>query len=104
MNKTPEPERVQTIVIGGGQAGLSVGYHLARRGLPFVILEAHQRIGDSWRARWDSLRLFTPARFDGLAAMPFPAARHTFPTKNEMADFLESYAAHFDLPVRTGFR
>ena len=98
------PERVQTIVIGGGQAGLSVGYHLARRGLPFIILEANQRIGDSWRARWDSLRLFTPARFDGLAGMPFPASRHTFPTKTEMADFLASYASHFDLPVRTGTR
>ena len=52
--------------------------------------------------RWDSLRLFTPARFDGLAGMPFPAPDHTFPTKNEMADFLETYAAHFQLPVRTG--
>ena len=57
-----EPRRIQTVVIGGGQAGLSVGYHLARRGVPFVILEANPRIGDSWRRRWDSLRLFTPAR------------------------------------------
>src|SRR3954454_648282 len=61
-----QPERFETIIIGGGQAGLSVGYHLARRGRPFVILEANQRIGDSWRKRWDSLRLFTPARFDGI--------------------------------------
>ena len=59
-------ERVETVVIGGGQAGLAAGYHLKRRGLPFVILDAHERVGDSWRKRWDSLRLFTPARYDAL--------------------------------------
>src|SRR3954470_17283265 len=82
-------EYVPVIVIGGGQAGLSVGYHLARRGVPFVILEANERVGDSWRKRWDSLRLFTPARFDGIAGMPFPARGGAFPTKDEMADYLE---------------
>jgi putative flavoprotein involved in K+ transport len=97
-------ERIPTVVIGGGQAGLSVGYHLARRGLPFVILDAGQRVGDAWRNRWDSLRLFTPARYDGLVGMPFPAAAHAFPTKDEMADYLEAYAARFELPVRTGVR
>jgi putative flavoprotein involved in K+ transport len=97
-----EPEQVQTVVIGGGQAGLSTGYHLARRGLRFVILEANARIGDSWRKRWDSLRLFTPARFDGIAGMPFPAPAHSFPAKDEMADYLEAYVARFALPVRTG--
>jgi len=102
MTNTAAPERAETIVIGGGQAGLSVGYHLSRRGLPFLILEANQRIGDSWRSRWDSLRLFTPARFDGLAGMPFPAPAHAFPTKDEMANYLESYAAKFNLPIRTG--
>jgi putative flavoprotein involved in K+ transport len=96
-----EPERIDTVIIGAGQAGLSVGYHLAKRGRAFVILERHARIGDSWRMRWDSLRLFTPARFDGLAGLPFPAPRESFPTKNEMADYLESYAARFRLPVRT---
>lgn len=99
-----ESERIQTVVIGAGQAGLSVGYHLARRGAPFVILEANQRIGDTWRKRWDSLHLFTPARFDGLAGMPFPAPAHSFPTKDEMADYLEAYAARFRLPVRTGVK
>jgi putative flavoprotein involved in K+ transport len=98
------PERVQTVVIGGGQAGLSVGYHLKQRGMPFVILDAGQRVGDSWRHRWDSLRLFSPARFDGLDGMPFPAAADTFPTKDEMADYLERYAANFALPVRTGMK
>ena len=92
------------IVIGGGQAGLSVGYHLARTGARFLILEAHTRIGDSWRKRWDSLRLFTPAKFNGLDGMPFPAPRNYFPTKDEMADYLEAYARHFSLPVRTGVR
>ncbi|HYX86713.1 MAG TPA: FAD-dependent oxidoreductase [Gaiellales bacterium] len=104
MQDTATQERYDTVVIGGGQAGLSVGYHLARRGRPFVILEANDRIGDSWRRRWDSLRLFTPARFDGLAGMPFPASSHTFPTKDEMADYLEDYAARFKLPVRTRVR
>src|SRR6188474_1739831 len=94
-------ERIQTVIIGGGQSGLSVGYHLARRGLPFVILDANARVGDSWRHRWDSLRLFTPARFNGLDGSPFPAAPEAFPTKDEMADYLESYATRFSLPVRT---
>lgn len=96
-----EPERIQTVVIGAGQAGLSVGYFLAQRKLPFVILDANKRVGDSWRRRWDSLRLFSVARFDGLAGMPFPGNRHAFPTKDQMADYLESYAKHFKLPVRT---
>jgi putative flavoprotein involved in K+ transport len=97
-------ERIQTVVIGGGQAGLSVGYYLTRLGLPFVILDAGRRIGDAWRNRWDSLRLFTPARYNGLVGMPFPAAAHAFPTKDEMADYLETYAARFELPVRSGVR
>lgn len=95
-------EEIETVIIGAGQAGLSVGYHLARRGAPFVILEANQRIGDTWRRRWDSLRLFTPARFDGLDGLPFPASANAFPTKDEMADYLEAYARRFALPVRTG--
>jgi putative flavoprotein involved in K+ transport len=97
-------ERFDVVVIGGGQAGLSVGYHLARRGVSFVVLDAEARTGDSWRKRWDSLRLFTPALFDGLDGMPFPAAPYSFPTKDEMADYLESYAKRFGLPVRHGAR
>jgi putative flavoprotein involved in K+ transport len=94
-------ERFNTVVIGGGQAGLATGYHLAKRDVPFVILDANERIGDSWRKRWDSLRLFTPARYGGLAGWPFPAPSVSFPTKDEMADYLEAYAARFALPVRT---
>jgi len=100
----PKTERVRVAVIGAGQAGLSIGYHLAQRGIPFVILDANQRIGDPWRRRWDSLRLFTPARYDGLDGMRFPAAGWSFPTKDEMADYLEAYALRFKLPVRSGIR
>jgi putative flavoprotein involved in K+ transport len=103
-SRLSEPERVETVIVGGGQAGLSVGYHLARRGLPFVILEANHRIGESWRKRWDSLRLFTPARYNALPGMPFPGPGHSFSTKDEVADYLETYAARFELPVRTGVR
>jgi putative flavoprotein involved in K+ transport len=104
MSGIVRTERVQVVVIGAGQAGLSVGYHLAQRGIPFVILEARERIGDSWRERWDSLRLFTTGRLDGLDGMPFPAPGHRFPTKDEMAAYLEAYATRFRLPVRTGVR
>jgi putative flavoprotein involved in K+ transport len=101
---TAGSESFDTVIIGGGQAGLSVGYHLKKQGRPFVILDANERIGDAWRKRWDSLRLFTPARYDGLAGWRFPAPAVSFPTKDEMADYLESYAARFDLPVRTGVK
>jgi len=104
MNAVSDTERIETVVVGGGQAGLSVGYHLVRQGLSFVILDANERIGDAWRTRWDSLRLFTPARFNGLDGMPFPGPAHSFSTKDEIADYLESYAARFGLPVRTGIR
>lgn len=97
-------QRIQTIVIGAGQSGLSVGYHLARRGLPFLILDANPRVGDTWRNRWDSLRLFSPAVFDGLDGLPYPGPRYYFPTKNEMGDYLESYARHFKLPIRNGVK
>ena len=97
-------ERLETIVVGGGQAGLATGYWLAKRGGSFLILDASERVGDAWRTRWDSLRLFTPARYDALPGMRFPAPNWTFPTKAEMADYLEAYAARFGLPVRTGVR
>ncbi|SRR6266508_998385 len=100
----PRPERVETAIIGGGQAGLAVGYHLARRDRRFVILDANKRTGDAWRQRWDSLRLFTPARYDGLPGWTFPAASWSYPTKDQVADYLEAYAARFQLPVRTGVR
>ncbi|MFY9586089.1 MAG: NAD(P)-binding domain-containing protein [Actinomycetota bacterium] len=97
-----ETERFETVVIGGGQAGLKAGYYLAKAGRPFVILDANERTGDAWRKRWDSLRLFTPARFNGLPGWKYPARPHYFPTKDEMADYLEAYAARFKLPIRHG--
>jgi putative flavoprotein involved in K+ transport len=100
----PGGETLDAIVIGGGQAGLSVAHHLARRGLRFVVLDAEARIGDQWRRRWDSLRLFTPARFSSLDGMAFPAPPDSFPTKDAMADYLQAYARRFELPVRSGAR
>jgi len=95
-------EEYDTIVIGGGQAGLSVGYYLKKRGLPFLILDGNERIGGSWRTRtWSSLRLFTPARYDGLPGWPFPAPGWSYPTARETADYLEAYAARFELPIRS---
>jgi putative flavoprotein involved in K+ transport len=95
-------ESIHTVIIGAGQAGLAAGYHLKKRGVPLVILEANERVGDSWRKRWDSLRLFTPAKYDSIDGMPFPAPPWSFPTKDEMADYLEAYVQQFNLPVRTG--
>jgi putative flavoprotein involved in K+ transport len=95
-------EHVETVIVGGGQAGLAVGYFLKSRGREFVILDANDRVGDSWRKRWPSLRLYSPAIVDGLPGMSFPAPRYAYPTGLEMAEYLESYAARFELPVRSG--
>lgn len=101
---TDRAEHFETVIVGAGQAGLATGYHLARKGRSFVILDASERIGDPWRRRWDSLKLYSPAKYDGLPGMPFPARRASFPTTAEMADYLESYATQLELPVRTGMR
>jgi putative flavoprotein involved in K+ transport len=103
MNMSPAAtrvERYETIVIGAGQAGLAAGHHLAKRDVDLVILSDEARIGDNWRLRWDSLRLFTPARYSGLPGMHFPAPPDHLADKDEVADFLERYADRFDLPVR----
>src|SRR6266568_8515251 len=97
-------EHIETVVVGGGQAGLAIGYHLARRQRPFVILDAGERIGDPWRTRWDSMRLFTPAGHDGLPGRPFPGPAWAFPAGAEMADYLEAYSKDLELPVETGVR
>lgn len=97
-------ERHQAQVIGAGQSGLAASYHLARHGIEHVVLEAHPRVGDTWRSRYDSLRLYSPAKYDALPGLPFPLPGHAFPTGNQMADYLEAYAAHHALPVRTGTR
>jgi putative flavoprotein involved in K+ transport len=96
-------EKLDTIVIGAGQAGLSAGYHLAKRGKPFVILDAAERVGGSWLNRWDSLKLFTPSIRDNLPGLPLGGG-YRFPTKDEMLDYLERYVATFELPVRLGVK
>lgn len=104
MDSEHGPERFDTVIIGGGQSGLAAGHELVRRGVPFVILEANARIGDNWRSRWESLRLYSPARADGLPGMRFPAAKTAYPSGKQMGDYLESYAGEGRLPVRTGIR
>jgi putative flavoprotein involved in K+ transport len=91
-------------VVGGGQAGLAMAWHLARQRLRFVVLDAGPEIGHTWRSRWDSLTLFTPAQHNGLPGMPFPGRPDTYPTKDPVADYLQAYAAAFSLPVRLNAR
>jgi putative flavoprotein involved in K+ transport len=102
MSGEPATDRYDVVIIGAGQAGLAAGYHLAKRGIPFLILEGHDRIGDNWRTRWESLRLYSPAAVDGLPGMPFPGKRFSYPSGQEMGDYLELYARAWKLPVRTG--
>jgi putative flavoprotein involved in K+ transport len=103
MPTTPPIDRgelLDVLVIGAGQAGLALGSHLARRGADFLLVDAAPEIGSSWRSRWDSLRLFSPAQYDSLPGLPFPAPADTHPGKDDVADYLAAYAAHFALPVR----
>lgn len=93
---------VETVVIGAGQAGLATAYHLRKKRRACVVLEADARVGDVWRHRFDSLRLFTPAGYCALPGLPVPLPRWDFPTGRQLADYLESYARHHQLPVRTG--
>jgi len=97
-------DTVDVIVVGAGQAGLAIGWYLARLGLRFLVLEASAELGRSWRSRWDSLTLFTPAQYDALPGMPFPAPADTYPTKEPVADYLRAYADAFRLPVRLNSR
>src|SRR5690349_22786876 len=102
MTAGPAGSLLDVLVIGGGQSGLAMGYHLAQRGLSFQIVDAGAEIGGTWRSRWDSLRLFTPAQYDNLPGLPFPSSPDTYPGKDDVADYLQAYAAKFELPVRPG--
>jgi putative flavoprotein involved in K+ transport len=93
-------EHIETAIIGAGQAGLATAYYLQRSGRPCVILDGNRRVGDNWRAQWDSLRLYSPAGYDGLPGLPFPAPKWSYPTKDQVADYLAAYAKRFALPVR----
>jgi putative flavoprotein involved in K+ transport len=95
-------EHFETVIIGAGQAGLATAYHLMREDRPFVILEANERVGDNWRNRFDSLKLYSPARYDALPGWPMPVPPWTYPTKDQLADYFEAYAERFELPVITG--
>jgi putative flavoprotein involved in K+ transport len=97
-------EHIDTVIIGAGQAGLATGYHLQQRGCPFVIVDANRRVGDGWRQQWDSLVLYSPAKYDGLPGMDFPAKPWSYPGKDEVGDFLTSYAARWQLPIRLNTR
>jgi len=97
---TPGDRLLDVVVVGGSQAGLAMAWHLARQGLRFVVLEAGPELGHTWRSRWDSLKLFTPAQYDALPGMAFPAPADTYPTKDPVADYLQAYANAADLPVR----
>jgi putative flavoprotein involved in K+ transport len=99
-----DPGVLDAVVVGGSQAGLAMAWHLGRQGLRFVVLEAGPELGHVWRSRWDSLKLFTPAQYDALPGMAFPAPADTYPTKEPVADYLRAYAKAFDLPVRLNAR
>ena len=90
---------LDVIVIGAGQAGLAISWHLARRRLRFLVIDAAPELGNSWRSRWDSLTLFSPVQYDALPGLAFPGRQDTYPTKDQVADYLRSYAEEFDLPV-----
>ena len=100
MTSGPAGSLLDVLVIGGGQAGLAMGYHLAQSGRSFQIVDAGAEIGGTWRTRWDSLLLFTSGRYDNLPGLPFPAAPGTYPGKDDVASYLQAYAAEFKLPVR----
>jgi putative flavoprotein involved in K+ transport len=102
MARAAGPEQHDVIVIGAGQSGLAASYHLAAADIDHVLLERDARVGDVWRSRYDSLRLYSPARYDALPGLPFPIDPLAFPTGRQMGDYLEAYVRHFELPVRTG--
>lgn len=104
MTDSTANERREVVVVGGGQAGLAIGYFLALQGRDFTILEAAEQPAAAWRERWDSLKLFTPARYDALPGLPFPGDPDRYPGGDEVAAYLADYARHFQLPVEPGSR
>ena len=105
VTREPADDRLlDVVVVGGSQSGLAMAWHLQRQGLAFVVLEAGPEVGHVWRSRWDSLKLFTPAQYDALPGMAFPAPADTYPTKDPVADYLQAYVTAFELPVRLNAR
>ena len=97
-------EHVETLIIGAGQSGLATAHHLQLSNRPFLVVDSNARVGDGWRRQWDTLKLYSPAKYDGLPGLPFPAPAWSFPGKDDVADYFESYAKHFELPVRLNTR
>lgn len=93
-------QHIETLIVGAGQAGLATAYQLARLGRDCLVVDGNARVGDNWRCHYDSLKLYSPARFDGLPGSDFPGDPWHFPGKDEVADFLEQYAVDHALPVR----
>ena len=104
MSISDATERREVVVVGGGQAGLAMGYYLAQQGRAFTILEAAAEPAAAWRERWDSLKLFTPVRYSGLPGLPFPGDPDSYPTRDQVADYLSDYARRFELPVELDSR
>ena len=104
MSNTTVTRSHDVVVVGGSQAGLAIGYHLAELGVDFTIVDAASEPAAAWRERWDSLRLFTSARYDSLPGMPFPGDSDRYPTQDEVADYLTDYARRFELPLELGSR
>jgi putative flavoprotein involved in K+ transport len=104
VTRNPARALLDVVVVGGSQAGLAMAWHLTQQGVRFVVLEAGPEVGHVWRNRWDTLKLFTPAQYDALPGMPFPAPADTYPTKDPVADYLQAYVAAFELPVRLDAR
>jgi putative flavoprotein involved in K+ transport len=102
ISDSTDVTRREVVVVGGGQAGLAIGYHLGQQGRDFTILEAAAEPAAAWRRRWDSLRLFTPARYDSLPGLAFPGDPNRYPSRDDVAAYLTDYARHFDLPVELG--
>lgn len=92
------------VIIGGGQAGLATAWHLTQHNMPYIILDENDRVGAAWRKRWESLRLFTPGRYNSLPGMPFPGPSGSYPGKDDIANYLEAYASRFGFPVKTGIK
>jgi putative flavoprotein involved in K+ transport len=90
------------LIVGAGHGGLAVAHDLVRAGREVLLVDAHQRVGDAWRTRWDSLRLFTPRDLDGLSGLPFPRGDDPFPNKDEVADYQERYAQEMRFALRLG--
>jgi putative flavoprotein involved in K+ transport len=95
---------LEVLVIGAGQAGLSMAWHLARRGVGYLVIDAAPDVGHSWRTRWDSLRLFTSARYDGLPGEDFPGNPDSYPSKDQVAAYLTDYAHRHAFPILTDTR